>query len=82
MYIIDWPSTKKIIKVLAIENILGNTLRTCGTIWETHWEPINPTTPSPSPKEKNWAPWVEVGSPHWLPRIFMPTFLWFLSFWA
>jgi hypothetical protein len=50
-------------------------LRTCGTIWGTHWEPrnpINPTTPSPSPKEKNW-----VGLPHWLPRIFMPTFLCF-----
>ncbi len=27
----------------------------------------------PSPKEKNWAPWVHIGSPHWLPRISIPT---------
>jgi len=34
-------------------------LRTCGTIWGTHWElrnPINPTTPSSSSNEKKLGP--------------------------
>ncbi len=52
-----------------IENLWNNMGNTLGTNKSN-----NPLT---LPKRKNWAPWVEVHSPHWLPRIFMPTFLCF-----
>ncbi len=46
--------------------------------WELNGSNDNKSTTSHSPqKQKIWALWVHASSPHWLPRIFMPTFVYF-----